>query len=253
MDHIPKHLMYQDHFTIRTYEIDRARRVTVASLINLMQEAAVQNVMELNLSVWDLAERHMSWVLVRKNLQILRMPQLNETIRVVTYPAGFDRLFTYRDYLVYDANNELIAKSSSAWLLMNTQTRKMERVPQEIKNRGDFDTSLCLEKPINKLPALDRIDLSKDFDVHWHDTDFNNHLSNIRYMQWTFETIDFYLENKGRLKSLDIIYKSECFWKDTVRVMTQQIDDRNYRHALIRLSDEKELARVSTSWDSYTD
>ena len=54
MEHIPKQLIYQDNFTIRTYEIDRARRVTVASLINLMQEAAVQNVMELNLSVWDL-------------------------------------------------------------------------------------------------------------------------------------------------------------------------------------------------------
>ncbi len=253
MEHIPKELIYQGYFTIRTYEIDRARRVTVASLINLMQEAAVQNVMELNLSVWDLAEKQMSWVLVRKNLQIVRMPKLNETIRVVTYPAGFDRLFTYRDYLVFDANDKLIAKSSSAWLLMNTNTRKMERVPDDIKEKGNYDTTHCLDKPINKLSAIEQVDLYKDFDVHWHDTDFNNHLSNIRYMQWTFETINFYVENKGRLKSLDIIYKSECFWKDKVRVLTQKIDERNYLHSLIRLSDEKELAKIATSWDSYSD
>ncbi len=248
---IPKELVYEGEYTIRTYEIDRACKATVTALINLMQEAAMQNVIDLKLSVWDLAEQKISWVLMRKNLQIFRLPTLNEKIRIVTHPAGFDRLFTYRDYKVYDEANELIAMSSSTWLLMNTEKRSVARIPEAILSRGKFDTSDCLTRPKSKIPDLTAVSFEKDYSVNWHDLDFNEHLSNIRYMQWMFETIDFYIEHKGRLQEMHIIYKSECHWKDTVRVQTQNIGGNEYLHILRRLSDDVELARAHTIWKPY--
>lgn len=245
---IPKELIYEGDFTIRTYEIDRAKFATVASLVNLMQEAAMQNVIDLKVSVWDMAEQHISWVLMNKNLKIFRLPMLGETIKVQTYPAGFDRLYTFRDYKVIDADNNIIAQSSSTWLLMDTVRRRVARIPENIRTLGTFDASNCLPRPKTQLPVIDKIGFQKDFFINWHDLDFNEHLSNIRYMQWMFETIDYYMEHKGRLQELDIIYKAECHWKDTVRVCTQKIDKTHYLHQLFRLSDNTEIAQAQTYW-----
>lgn len=245
---IPKELVTECSYSIRTSEIDRARKCTVTSLINIMQETAMQNVIDLNLSVWDLAEQQISWVLMRKNLKLYKLPELGSSIRVITHPAGFDKLFTYRDYKVYDEKDQLIAESSSTWLLMNTEKRRIARIPEEIRARGNFDTSECLPHPKNKLPKVERVDIQKDFLVNWHDLDFNEHLSNIRYMQWMFETVDNYIEHRGKLIELDIIYKQECHWKDTVRVLTQKISDTQYLHKLIRLSDEEVIAVAQTFW-----
>lgn len=245
---IPQELVYNGDFTIRTYEIDRNRRATVTALITLMQEAAMQNVIDLKVSVWDLAEREISWVLMRKNFQLFRLPELGETIHIQTYPAGFDKLFTYRDYKVFDSNKELLAQSSSTWLLMNTVKRRIARIPEEIRSRGIFDTSDCLPHAPNKLPKVTQVDFHKEFTIHWHDLDFNEHLNNVRYMQWIFETINYYMDERGQLEQLNIIYKQECYWKDVVRVNTQKVSDTEYLHQLIRLSDNEEIAQAQTFW-----
>jgi acyl-ACP thioesterase len=245
--------MYEGAFTIRTSEVTRHRQATATALIHLMQEAALQNVLELNVSAWDMRQQQISWVLMRKHLDIVRLPRLGETITIQTYPAGFDKVLTYRDYKVFDAARNLIASSASTWLLMHTVKRRIARIPEEIRARGQFDTSACLPHARNKLPDLERVDLSQDFVVHWHDMDFNEHLNNVRYMQWIFETVEGYTEHRQQLLNLDIIYKQECHWKDIVRVKTQQLSNEHYRHQLIRLSDEEEIARCETTWTKRLD
>lgn len=249
---VPKEFIYEGEFTIRTSEIDRAKKVTATAFIDLMQEAAMQNVIDLKVSVWDMAEKSISWVLMRKNLRLYRLPTLGETIKIKTYPAGFDKLFTYRDYQVFDKDHQLLAESSSTWLLMNTIKRSIARIPEEMRLRGDFDTSQCLPHAKNKLPKLTQVDLKKTFIVNWHDMDFNEHLNNVRYMQWMFETVDYYLKHTGKLEELDIIYKAECYWKDTVEVRTQKVDEFTYLHRLVRLSDNEEIALARTRWSKNT-
>ena len=63
-------LIKTEPFTIRTYEIDNRKQATVPALVKLMHEAAMQNVIDLKLSVWDLEPHQISWVLMRKNLII---------------------------------------------------------------------------------------------------------------------------------------------------------------------------------------
>ncbi len=248
---IPPELIYEGEFIIRTYEIDRSRKITVSSLVNLMQEAAMQNVIDLKVSFWDLTQSNISWVLMRKNLQIFRLPALGETIRIVTHPAGFQKIFTFRDYKVYDKNEVLIAQSSSTWLLMNTKKRSIARIPETIRKRGAFDTSDCLPHAHNKLPIVQKPDFQRDYSVNWHDLDFNNHLNNIKYMQWMFESVDYYVNNIGQLDTMDIVYKAECYWKDTVRVSTQKMENNSYLHRLIRLSDNEVIADARTKWSPF--
>ena len=67
-------LSYTTPYTVQTYDIDKRRRMTVAALVKEMQETAMQNVMEMKVSVWDMEAQNISWVLLRKNLRINRLP-----------------------------------------------------------------------------------------------------------------------------------------------------------------------------------
>lgn len=247
---VPEELIYEGNFTVRTSEIDRSKNVTVSALVNLMQEAAMQNVIELKVSVWDMESEQISWVLMRKQLHIHRLPVLGESIKIKTYPAGFDRLFTYRDYKVFDQKGELIADSGSTWVLMNTKKRRIARIPEAIRVRGQFDNSDCLPHAKAKLPLIDQVDVQQDFLVCWHDLDFNEHLNNVRYLQWILETIEEYLSGKWQLKTMNVIYKAECYLRDTVRVTTEYKEDLTCLHELKRLSDGELIAQVETIWEA---
>ena len=247
---MPRHpqLIKTEPFTIRTYEIDNRKQATVPALVKLMHEAAMQNVIDLKLSVWDLEPHQISWVLMRKNLLIHQLPKLGEQIKVVTHCAGFEKYFTYRDYKIFNQQDELLASAASTWLLMDTVKRRMARIPDFILSLECPREGECLPRPKNKLPKFEEASFSKEFTVGWYDLDFNQHLNNVFYLQWILETVPDELLQNGQLERIDIVYKMECQWKELVVCETQIIDSTHLLHRLIRKSDGKQLSIAETRW-----
>ena len=122
-------LAHEEWYTVRTYDVDRYKQMTAPSLLRSMNEAAMQNVLRLKLSVWDLEPEQLSWVLLRVDLQIQQMPTVSQRIRILTYPSGFERAFTYRDFRVYDEEGQLLAQATTTWVLMHLETRRPMRIP----------------------------------------------------------------------------------------------------------------------------
>lgn len=244
-------LVQESEFTIRTYEIDNQKRASVPALINLLHEAAMQNVMALGVSVWDLEPQRLAWVLLRMQVSVSRMPLLGETIRIVTYPAGFERLFTYRDYKVYDATGEMIAWAASSWVLMDIDSRSLARIPAfilEFRNNMPA-ASTCLPRPVSILPKWEELNpRSQTFKVNWHDLDFNLHATNSMFVQWLIESLPDETLLKGELKWLDVQYRAEVLWKDEVLSQAYPQEDGTFLHRLLRGGNQKELAVGMSKW-----
>ena len=242
---------YKRHYEVRTYEIDSRKRMTVPALARLMQEAAMQNVIRLGLSVWDLEPQHISWVLMRKQISVVRMPVLGERILIATYPSGFERLFTYRDYKVFDDSGQLLAASSSTWILMDMHSRRLAPIPAFILEYHNQmpPTEDCLPRPGGKLTPFGTATFSKQFEVNWHDLDFNEHLNNTLYIKWMLEPMPIDVLNSCQLLQLDISYRAESQLQDIVLAQVQPLDDGAFLHRLLRQSDGKELAVAKTAWE----
>ncbi len=243
-------LAYQVEYEVRAYEIDSHKRMAVPSLARLMQEAAMQNVIALGLSVWDLEPQGISWVLMRKQLRIQRLPVLGERIRIETYPAGFERFFTYRDYRVFDAEGRLLAHSASTWLLMDTRTRRLAPIPDFILQlAGEMPApERCLPRPEGKLPPFRQADYSLRFEVNWHDLDFNEHLNNTLYIKWMLDALPLEVLQKGLFQQMEIFYRAEGQWQDEVWAEVQVLGAGAFLHRLLRKRDAKELAIAKTEW-----
>lgn len=240
----------RESFQIRTYEIDQQKRISVPALVRLMQEAAMQQVLRLKLSVWDLEPHQLAWVLMRKRLRISYYPLLDEPIQIETYPSGFERVFTHRDYRVYNRQNKQIASASSTWLLMDTEKRKMSRIPPFILAYNDLlaPSSYFLPRALNKLPAIEKVDHKRSFQVQWHELDFNLHLNNTFYVQWMLEVMPEKILQSSQLVEMDLLYRAECHWKDVVIGETQAIEENVFLHRLYREADGTELALGRSKW-----
>ncbi|MFT4758519.1 MAG: medium-chain acyl-[acyl-carrier-protein] hydrolase [Paraglaciecola sp.] len=248
MKTLPSTVSHTEPFIIRTYEVDHQKICTAPAIIKLMDEASMQNVLNLKLSVWDLEKDSITWVLMRKYLIINRLPDLNERINIYTSPAGFEKFFTYRDYKVYAENGDLLAYSSSTWLLMDTEKRRMTRIPSYILAMNDQMPSLenCLERPAKKLPKFETADYEKTFQVGWYDLDFNGHLNNNFYTKWMLEAMPHTVLKNKKLLDFQIEYRMEGRLEDTVVSEVKQVNETTFLHRLVR--DGNELALGQTVW-----
>lgn len=245
-------LRVTENFKIRTYETDFHKTATIPALIRLLHEAAMRHVIQLKLSIWDLEDHRISWVLMRKQLRVFRLPALHETVTVTTYPSGYDKFFTYRDYHLHSSSGELLAEASSSWLLMDLDTRKMARIPDFILDpliELFPPEEACLPRPTGKYPAFTEATLQQDYKVHWHDLDFNGHLNNITYVQWMLDTLPMETLRNRQLQQVDITYRLECSFDDLIRVEVQALDRNRFLHRMIRVFDNKELAQALSVWD----
>ncbi|MEL6122438.1 MAG: acyl-ACP thioesterase domain-containing protein [Bacteroidota bacterium] len=181
---------YEVAYQIRTSEIDDQRLIRIPALLQLMQEASMQNVIQLSVSVWDLQGDSVSWVLLRKELTVHRYPTLNERIKVLTYPSGFDRVFAYRDYLVYDDKGMLVASASSTWTLMNLNSRKISRIPESYAKYVEVGPDQRLPLPSTKIPLVSDVSDIFDYTFRNYDLDWNGHVNNVNLVKLLIEGLD---------------------------------------------------------------
>jgi len=236
--------------TIRAYDIDSNKQATPLSLIKIMHESAMQNVIRIGISVWDLEPRHLTWILTNQYVSIKRLPILGEEITIVTYPSGFEKVFTYRDYKIFDKSGNLIISSSTTWLLMDTKERKMTRIPADILTlRNDLPApEICLPRCDFKIKTFNDFDTQQTFQVGWHDLDFNNHANNVQYVRWMLEPIGKVLKTK-QLKRLEIQFRAECYWQNELLASARAEENMSYTHQLTKKDGQKILALARTFWE----
>jgi acyl-ACP thioesterase len=241
---------FETDWHIHTYEVDNRQKMTVPALVRIMQEAAMQNAIQLNFSIWDFEAYNFNWVLMQKQMNVYRLPKMGERVRVGTYPAGFYRFFAYRDYAVFDDEGEVLATSASKWLLIDLDSRKIVTIPdfvQAIKKDCPPEAQ-CLPRPRNRLQKFGQADYQAEFRVNWHDLDFNEHLNNVHYITWMLEALPKEVLQGQQLQILNIMYKEECYWKDPLSAQAESSGNGKYQHRLINQQTGKEVARMDTFW-----
>lgn len=240
-----------ESYTIRTFDIDCNKQLTIPALVRLMQETAMQQVLDLKISVWDLEEYKLAWVLIRKRIEVQRLPLLGEKISIHSYPTGADRVFTYRDFRVFDETGQQIASACTTWLLMNTQTRQMSRIPAELLARfsGYFPPKeSCLEHALDQLPAMSKPLADRTYEVGYYDLDFINHLNNVNFVKWMLEALPEETMGLQKFYSMDLIFITEGNLDDVIDTEFQQLDEFTYLHRLVRYGDKKVLATGRSIW-----
>lgn len=209
---MPQQFIYEEEFKIRASEIGADKKATLPAICSLLQEVAGNHALQLKFDITDLQQQKMTWVLHRLNIQIDRFPDWRETITIKTWPSGGDGLRAHRDFLLLDEGGHTIGKSLSYWLILDMDKRRPIRIPKDILQSVPRDTKHVLPVSDPVFEEIDNSKYSKSFEVRKTDLDLNEHVNNVRYVEWALSVLP---ENE-KLSKIDIKFMAEAVLGDKV-------------------------------------
>ena len=237
-------------YRVRSYEVDFQGRAHPVTILNYLQDIAGEHAFHLGFSVSDLRQRNLTWVLHRSHTRFLRYPENGESLKVVTWPSGRERLFALRDFEIKDQEDNVLVLASSSWALLNLKTMRPTRLEGNLPgyptlNRRALDSSL---KP---LPELEKSDIEMPFRVRLADLDINQHVNNSIYAGWAMESIPEELIRQYIPAEIEIGFLAAAFYGDRILSRTQVLNEGDspaFLHQLVNERDGKELTRLKTAW-----
>ncbi len=243
--------IHKEQFSIRTAEINHLRKIHPHALIQLMQEASMQHTIGMQVSIWDLESMNGSWVLIKMEVNFYHYPSLNENIKVHTFPSGKEGYFTFRDYMVYDTADRICATASSQWTMMNTESRKLMRIPDSFGTLI-FHTDEPLPKPdFRLLPVHNSAHFIEITSGYLH-LDWNGHVNNVLMIRMIMESLGNEIFYRKKLKSLKIQFKSEVVISQKLKIAYETGEtENNIRHTVSDINTGKDLVLAETIWEDY--
>ena len=230
---------YRESFTIRSSEVHPSGRAKLQSICDLMQETAGNHALKLDFDISQLLEDNLTWILHRLHIQMDQYPGWRDTVTIKTWPSSGDTIRAYRDFELLDRDSNRIGRALSYWLMLNTETRRPVRMPRQILDMAPRDISHVLNLRKERIPALTDPEVSRTFEVRRSDLDLNQHVNNVKYVEWILETIPDYND----VQELDIEFHAECRYGDTViSDLAKGAEPDTYRHRIRRSSDGNTVA-----------
>jgi medium-chain acyl-[acyl-carrier-protein] hydrolase len=240
-------MIHQENFTVRAYEIDAGGRASAITICNYLQEVAGNHATKLGVAVDDLFKNNLTWVLSRLHVQFFKFPRWRDNIRVDTWPSGRTGKFATRDFLIFNQNNEVIVRGISSWMILDLKTLKPISMPPFMHEIPIPDRERAINDNFPKLPLPENPLIKKQFDVRLADLDLNQHVNNVKYIEWTLESIPLPVWQKKQISELEISFRAETRYGEGIIVLTEARDNL-FLHNVISAQDNRNLAVVQTRW-----
>ena len=221
-------------FKVRSYECEPDGRATLPTICNFLQEAASLHAASLGFGKSDFAAagENISWVLTRMVVKMSRYPKWEDELTVVTFPRGGRKIVAWRDFEIRDAEGQTLGVATSEWMIIDLATRKIHAIPEKVFAANDpanvpvlglepfakFRYPESGEQPLQavRTPLL-------QFKAMQSQIDLNGHVNNVHYIAWMLEPCESRCPSE-----MEIIFRSETFAGDEVRVETAAADGFTY-------------------------
>ena len=242
-------LVRKETFPVHGYEVDAFGLLAPAALSGYLSEIAGLHAKDLGVGIETLMARGLTWVLLRQRIENPVAVGLGETLEVETWPSGIDRLSALREFVVRRADGAEVARASTQWLVLDVATRKPVRPAEVLDPRFPREpTAPAVALVRGKLPELRAWEVQKRFHVRYADIDHNLHVTNTSYPVWAMEVVPRDVWQSSRLASIEVHYLAEGLYGSAILSRLARTGEGGYAHAIVREEDEKELARLVTTW-----
>jgi len=230
--------VFIESFKIRSSEVHTDGRATIQTICDLLQETAASHAFQLNVDISNLREQNLTWVLHRLQVRMSRYPSWRDTVIIKTWPSRGDTLRAYRDFQLLNENDEVIGAALSYWLMLNIDTRRPVRMPDEILDLAPDDVKHVFEVNTERLRSGDNYTVTDSYRVRRSDLDLNEHVNNVQYIDWAMNTLPEYRP----VREMDIEFHGECGYGDQIVSSLDMVGEKFTRHKITQEEDNKLLA-----------
>nr|GMD16665.1 palmitoyl-acyl carrier protein thioesterase, chloroplastic-like [Ipomoea batatas] len=212
---------YRQTVVIRSYEVGPDKTATIETILNLLQETALNHVWMSGLlsdgfgATHGMMKNNLIWVVSRMQVQVDNYPIWGEVMEINTWVGASGKNGMRRDWLLTSKATGLVfARATSTWVMMNQQTRRLSKMPDEV--RAEISPWFIEKQAIPEENPPKRSDL-----------DMNHHVNNVKYVRWMLETIPDQFLEAHQLSNIILEYRRECGSSDVVQSLCEPNENNN--------------------------
>lgn len=246
-----KEPFFESDYQVHHYEANRDGKVFVTSLMDYLEDNAVNHAENLNIGIDYLLKNKIAWVIYKWDVKINKYPAVTEKLKVRTKPYSIKRFFAYRQYEILNSEDEVIASANSLWFLIDTERRRPTRVSKEIYTKFGLTIEDNDEIEFEKLKDPKDAKYIKEFEVRYSDIDTNNHVNNVKYITWALESVPKNILNNYKVKRLKVNYEKETAYGEIVKILSEVKESEGEYITISRIlnSEGEKLTLIKMIWD----
>ena len=205
--------------------------LSTKSILNIFQDVASLHAEDLGVGYLAMLEKNLYWVLIRIKLDILKMPEINQTVIVETWPHEKGKVDFDRDLKILSQSGETLVVATSKWCVIDAEKRTLQRT-DNIDYNGKCCSDVIYKQGAQKifLPKNEFV-FKFDYIVQYSDIDHNKHMNNTNYANLVFNAV----ENK-HFTHFEINFNNECVLNDKIQVYT--VKDECFEYVVGKVEDK---------------
>ena len=208
---------FSREFTISSYDLNPKGQARLTTMANYFQEMAYHHANQLGFGYEDMNERKTMWVLSRMRIRINHYPVWDDQVSVETWHKGMDRIFGLRDFRVKSMRGDVLGVARSAWLILDSETRRPVRPASEVLSQN-IGTDSVFEENLDKIPVPEQMEELTRRKVQFSDLDIVGHVNNVKYMEWCIDALMADGSFNREIRELEINFIHEALLGDTISI-----------------------------------
>ena len=240
-------MIFKREFKIGLKDIGKESKVTNKAILEYLENIAAYHSDSVGYGVNSIKETKVTWLLLDWKLQVIKRPKYGQALKIHTWSRYTNKCYSYRDFEIYDDNNNLAAIATSKWLLIDTEKGKISRIEENMieKYKPETGKSVFNIVELDKLIEPENIENSISYEVRRRDIDINGHMHNLYYLDLAYEALPEKVYEQRPFENIQIMYKREAKKGDKLKinytnkngknVVTIKSDDEKILHAIIEL------------------
>lgn len=241
--------MFEERIQVKYSEMDYKQSVKPSAILNFFQDMASKNAENLGFGYSFITKKNLAWFLLKYRIEFVKYPAEVCNLTLKTQPRGYNKIFAFRNFEICNGQ-ELLARASSCWALVNTATGKMANIGEALEFNPGMPPYQKQNEDLDfeKISIPQKIDVESVFEIRYDDIDVNCHANNCNYIIWALEPLGFDFRSSHCIKTMDIIFKKEIKYGSKVLSQVEIINETNTLHILKNADTGEELCLINIIW-----
>ena len=241
-------MIFKHQYEVVVKDLNNRNKVSNKAILGYMEEIASLHSATVGYGVNDVIENGTAWILLDWKLEVLQRCNYGEKVHLNTWVKQNEKFYSYRDYELFDEKDNLIAKGTSKWVLVDLETKRITKINEELANiyNPEYEKSVFVETKLEKVREPKEYISGVMYNVNRSDIDVNEHMHNLNYLDLAYEALPEEIYNNEELNNVRMNYKHELKFGDVAKCMygfennkhlvAIKSEDESKLHAIIELS-----------------
>lgn len=234
----------EDAYKVYSYHTDSNRRLNLIAMLHFLQETAGNHAAANGFGYDSLSASKLFWALSRLTLKVADYPEWNENLLLRTWSKAPGAFTGNRDFELLNAQGRVVAVASTAWLMVDIASRRLQRIERFGSNFPHVLNRHAIPEPPEKLPTVTASVATAAREIMPGDMDMNGHVNNACYVRWVLDSLPQLRQDGKEIKTLEVNFLHESHAGEHYAVGVQQAAENILLCSITRCEDGRELARV---------